>query len=199
MTVIITIHHHPHHPHHYPPVIITMHPSSSSICQSININHVFISCFQFNTPEDLGFASVIARICCLLHFSGNSVLTRTLSFTNLFLLNLVCFSPVVEQVDHGASLYSTSIQSHHICLLVKEIDVSYSVSPYLCLRSFLSCSCLSTMFLYCSIFVLLRVCSWLLFSSNRVCSVVAKTYLRLLQYCTFKTSFYYLRVLELNP
>jgi hypothetical protein len=32
---------------------------------------------------------------------------------------------VVEQVDHGASLYSTSIQSHHICLLVKDIDVSF--------------------------------------------------------------------------
>ncbi|XP_031566631.1 AP-3 complex subunit delta-1-like [Actinia tenebrosa] len=61
------------------------------------------SSVKFNAPEDLEFASVIARICCLLHFS------------------------VVEQVDHGASLYSRSIQSHHICLLVKEFN-GHSVS-----------------------------------------------------------------------
>ena len=28
---------------------------------------------------------------------------------------------VVEQVDDGASLYSRSIQNHHVCLLVKRL------------------------------------------------------------------------------
>lgn len=31
---------------------------------------------------------------------------------------------VVEQVDSSASLYASSIQSHHLCLLVKQLPVS---------------------------------------------------------------------------
>ncbi|XP_020608159.1 AP-3 complex subunit delta-1-like [Orbicella faveolata] len=36
--------------------------------------------------------------------------------------------PVVEQVDNSASLYASSIQGHHLCVLVKQLpDHSVSV------------------------------------------------------------------------
>lgn len=34
------------------------------------------------------------------------------------------FLSVAEQVDSSASLYASSIQSHHLCLLVKQLPVS---------------------------------------------------------------------------
>ncbi|XP_021362269.1 AP-3 complex subunit delta-1-like isoform X1 [Mizuhopecten yessoensis] len=47
------------------------------------------------TPSDTQFHHVLAKICFYQHFS------------------------VVEQVSNSASLYSRSIQGHHVCLLVK--------------------------------------------------------------------------------
>lgn len=46
-------------------------------------------------PVDTEFSHILAKLCFYLHFT------------------------VVEQVDHSASLYSRSIQDHHVCLLVK--------------------------------------------------------------------------------
>lgn len=51
---------------------------------------------QFSTT-DVDFAPVLAKICFLAHFT------------------------VVEQVESSASLYSKSIHSHHVCLLVKQL------------------------------------------------------------------------------
>ncbi|XP_032234708.1 AP-3 complex subunit delta-1 isoform X2 [Nematostella vectensis] len=52
---------------------------------------------KFKTSEEVELATAIAKICTLQHFA------------------------VVEHVDHGASLYSTSVQGHHVCLLVKDL------------------------------------------------------------------------------
>eukprot|EP00106_Octopus_bimaculoides_P017599 XP_014785041.1 PREDICTED: AP-3 complex subunit delta-1-like isoform X1 [Octopus bimaculoides] len=46
---------------------------------------------------DEDFSHILAKLCFHLHFT------------------------IVEQVDHSASLYSRSIQDHHICLLVKYL------------------------------------------------------------------------------
>lgn len=51
-----------------------------------------------------------------------------MSFQNL--LAKICFHhhfSVVERVDSCASMYSRSIQGHHICLLVKKGENSVSV------------------------------------------------------------------------
>jgi len=48
-------------------------------------------------------------------------------------LNGVCLLAVVEQIGNTASLYSRSIQSHHLCLLVK-LQVSCFI-PSISLRS----------------------------------------------------------------
>lgn len=42
------------------------------------------------------------------------------------LMNQLKFS-VVEQIGESASLYSTSIQQHHICLLVKKVNNGISI------------------------------------------------------------------------
>lgn len=62
------------------------------------------SSVKVTTPETTEFSSIITRICVLLHFA------------------------VVEQVDNSASLYASSIQGHHLCVLVKQLpDHSVSV------------------------------------------------------------------------
>lgn len=62
------------------------------------------SSVKVTAPETIEFSSIISKICILLHFA------------------------VVEQVDSSASLYASSIQSHHLCLLVKQLpDNSVSV------------------------------------------------------------------------
>ncbi|CAH3134867.1 unnamed protein product [Porites lobata] len=62
------------------------------------------SSVKVTAPEMTEFSSIISKICILLHFA------------------------VVEQVDSSASLYASSIQSHHLCLLVKQLpDNSVSV------------------------------------------------------------------------
>lgn len=52
----------------------------------------------------------------------------SMSFQNL--LAKICFYhhfSVVERVDSCASMYSRSIQGHHVCLLVKKGESSVSV------------------------------------------------------------------------
>ncbi|KAM7444286.1 AP-3 complex subunit delta-1 [Porites harrisoni] len=62
------------------------------------------SSVKVTAPETTEFSSIISKICILLHFA------------------------VVEQVDSSASLYASSIQNHHLCLLVKQLpDNSVSV------------------------------------------------------------------------
>lgn len=62
------------------------------------------SSVKVTAPETIEFSSIISKICILLHFA------------------------VVEQVDSSASLYASSIQNHHLCLLVKQLpDNSVSV------------------------------------------------------------------------
>ena len=44
---------------------------------------------------------------------------------------LVLVFVVVEKVDNSASLYSQSIQGHHICLLVKQVRLLWNVDMIL--------------------------------------------------------------------
>lgn len=45
---------------------------------------------------------------------------------------------VVERIDSCASMYSRSIQGHHVCLLVKTVSEPMSLLPYSLLSSFLT-------------------------------------------------------------
>lgn len=81
---------------------------------------------------NMSFQNLLTKICFHHHFSGKgfdgtgrpeSLLTCGSHFApfRATLASPTCFVVVVERVDSCASLYSRSIQGHHVCLLVKKV------------------------------------------------------------------------------
>lgn len=84
----------------------------------------------------MSFQNLLAKICFHHHFSGKAsdVAGRRGGFTRA--RSALCppasqpgpqpapSVTVVERVDSCASMYSRSIQGHHVCLLVKKVSPS---------------------------------------------------------------------------
>lgn len=83
---------------------------------------------------NMSFQNLLTKICFHHHFSGKgfdgtgrpeSLLTHGSPSAPLraTLASPTCSVAVVERVDSCASLYSRSIQGHHVCLLVKKVSL----------------------------------------------------------------------------
>ncbi|KAJ8378563.1 hypothetical protein AAFF_G00238680 [Aldrovandia affinis] len=89
--------------------------------------HFTCSSYLITTPC---YSDAYAKLLESGDLKGSSVRLEGISMPFHHLLAMICFHhhfSVVERIDSCASMYSRSIQGHHVCLLVKTVDQTVSI------------------------------------------------------------------------